>query len=76
MTLQEFAKLKKGDKIENRAFGEGNVGEVVSVEPNGVRVVWGPRSEHETPFFFGVQGTAWMHWNTVETEENAKPIAG
>ena len=66
MNLKEFSALKVGDKIENLAIGGSSVGEVVTQEPNGVRVVWGPRHDRETRFFYSVVGTAWMQWSKVE----------
>lgn len=65
MNVKQFAALKVGDKIENPALG-GSQGEVVEVTGNGVRLVWGPRHEHETRFFYAVNNTAWMQWNLVE----------
>jgi len=65
MTLQEFAALKVGDKIENHAIGGTGHGEIVETTPSGVRVVWGPRHDRETKFFYSVVGTAWMQWSKV-----------
>lgn len=69
MNIQEFAALKEGDTVENVVFGGGTAsrGEVASVEPGGVRVVWGPRHPHETRFFYSVNSTAWMHWTQPAT---------
>lgn len=63
MNLQEFAKLKLGDKIENPSTG--SKGEIVEATDSGVRVVWGDphdRNNHATKFFYSVVGTAWMNW--------------
>jgi hypothetical protein len=69
MNLQEFSALKEGDKIVNHAIGGGiyvrGHGEVVECTPSGVRVVWGPRHDRETKFFYSVVGTAWMPWSKV-----------
>jgi len=65
MNLQEFAALKVGDKIENPADGGASVGEIVETLDRGVRVVWGPRHDRETQFFYSVVGTTWMQWNKV-----------
>lgn len=64
MNLHEFSALKVGDKIENASTG--NTGEVTETTSSGVRVVWGPRHEHETRFFYSVQTTAWMSWARPE----------
>lgn len=61
MNLEEFAALKPGDKIENGT--NNSPGEVVEANASGVRLVWGPRSDRETRFFYSVQSTAWMQWN-------------
>lgn len=60
MNLQEFAALKPGSKIENPSTG--SKGEVTEATDSGVRVVWGPRSQHEYKFYYSVIGTAWMNW--------------
>lgn len=65
MNIKEFAALKPGDKIENAAPGGSSVGEVVEATDSGVRVVWGPRHDHEKLFFYSVVGTAWYQWNKV-----------
>jgi hypothetical protein len=65
VNLQEFSALKVGDKIENPAHGGMSRGEIVECTPSGVRVVWGPRHERETKFFYSVIGTAWMQWSKV-----------
>jgi len=62
MNIEEFAALKVGNKITN-PMNQGATGEVVSVEAGGVRVVWGPRHDHETRFYYSVNTTAWMHWS-------------
>lgn len=63
MNLTEFAALKVGDKIENHAQGGVGSGEIVACTSSGVRVVWGPRHDRETQFFYSVVGTAWMQWS-------------
>jgi hypothetical protein len=63
--LQEFSALKIGDKIENPADGGFSQGEIVETTPSGVRVVWGPRHDHEMKFFYSVLSTAWMSWSKV-----------
>lgn len=65
MNLKEFGALKIGDKIDNPATGGVGHGEVVECTSSGVRVVWGPRHDRETRFFYSVVGTAWMNWNKV-----------
>lgn len=65
MNMREFATLKLGDKVENLAFGAGSVGEVVAVEGEGIRVVWGPRHDYEARFFYHVNSTAWKHWTRI-----------
>lgn len=69
MNLQEFSALKPGDKIANPALHMDSTGEVVEMTPSGVRVVWGPRHEHETRFFYSVQSTAWMQWTKADSAE-------
>lgn len=64
VNLKEFSALKVGDKIENPAAG-GSSGEVVECTPSGVRLVWGPRHDRETKFFYSVVGTSWMNWSIV-----------
>ena len=71
MHLKEFAALKVGDKIENVSTGSG-VGEVVETTPSGIRLVWGPRHDRETKFFYSVVGTAWMNWSRVEALADPK----
>jgi hypothetical protein len=65
MNLQEFSALTPGDKIENHAAGGTGRGEIVECTSSGVRVVWGPRHDKETKFFYSVVGTAWMQWSKV-----------
>lgn len=62
MNLKEFSALKKGDKIENPSTGSPGSGEIVETTDSGVRVVWGPRHDRETRFFYSVVGTSWMNW--------------
>lgn len=64
MNIKEFAALKVGDKIENPAMGLGR-GEVIECTSSGVHVVWGPRHDRETKFFYSVVGTAWTQWSIV-----------
>lgn len=66
MNIQEFVALTVGDKVSNTVSGSTSIGEVTSVTPSGVRVVWGKRHATETPFFYSVQTTAWMHWTKTE----------
>ena len=66
MNIKEFGALKVGDKIENHADGGLSRGEIVETTSSGVRVVWGPRHEHETKFFYSVVGTSWMQWSRAE----------
>jgi hypothetical protein len=65
MNIKEFGALKVGDKIENPASMVASQGEVVECTSSGVRVVWGPRHDRETKFFYSVVGTAWMNWSKV-----------
>lgn len=69
MNLKEFAALKVGDKISNDMQGSTSHGEVTSISDSGVRVVWGKRHNTETPFFYSVNTTAWMHWTRLDTAE-------
>lgn len=66
MNLQEFAKLAKGDKIEN-AFA-GSQGEVTEVTTGGVRIRWGAAPTSPT-YEYSVQSTAWFHWNKVDAPQ-------
>jgi hypothetical protein len=68
MNIKEFGALKEGDKIENPAHGGMSRGEIVECTASGVRVVWGPRHDHETPFFYSVISTTWMQWSKVNAE--------
>lgn len=68
MNLQEFAALCVGDKVENHSLSGSGTGEVVQVTEKGVRVVWGPRNDRETQFFYAVMGTQWFNWSKVEPE--------
>lgn len=70
MNLQEFAALKVGDKVTN-PMNNHCPGEVVEVTDSGVRLVWGPRAERETRFFYSVNGTAWFHWSKGEDSLDA-----
>ena len=65
MNIKEFGELKVGDKITNPAIGNHAEGEVVECTDSGVRIVWGPRHDRETKFFYSVVGTAWMQWEKV-----------
>ena len=67
MNIKEFGALKVGDKIENPAMGASQ-GEIIECTSSGVRVVWGPRHEHETKFFYSVVGTSWMQWSKVDVK--------
>ena len=64
MNLQEFAALKVGDEVKSLMAGPA-VGTVTAVKENGVTVVWGDRHERETPFFYSVNSTSWMHWTQM-----------
>ena len=72
VNIKEFAALRVGDKIENHATGTISVGEVVETTSSGVRVVWGPRHDRETRFFYGVVGTAWMNWNKHDAKTHVE----
>lgn len=65
MNIKEFSALKVGDKINNPATGNSNCGEIVECTSSGVRVVWGPRHDRETRFFYSVVGTSWTQWSNV-----------
>lgn len=65
MNIKEFGALKVGDKISNHAIGSYNSGEIVECTSSGVRVVWGPRHDRETKFFYSVIGTSWMQWSNA-----------
>lgn len=71
MDLKEFSALKVGDKIENPSTGNDGTGTIVETTDSGVRVVWGPRHDKETRFFFSVVGTSWMNWVKVDAKANA-----
>lgn len=62
MNLQEFSKLRAGDKIQN-TFSQSE-GTVTEATESGVRVKW---SESSPPFFYSVQSTTWMHWTKAES---------
>lgn len=69
MNVQDFAKLKEGDKIVNYVSGRTN-GTIVSVEKMGVRIRW--NDDPASPsFFYSVNGTAWFHWTKVEEDAAA-----
>lgn len=68
MNIKEFAALKVGDKIENPSHGGASIGEITEATPSGVRLVWGPRHDRETKFFYSVISTAWMQWDKIEPE--------
>lgn len=63
MTLDEFAALKVGDKIEN-TFTHSQA-TILEATASGVRLCW---DGTQTPFFYSVQGTSWFHWSKVEHE--------
>jgi hypothetical protein len=67
MNIKEFGALKAGDHVEN-GMNNNCRGEVIETTDSGVRVVWGPRHDRETKFFYSVQSTAWMHWSKAEAE--------
>lgn len=60
MTLDEFAALKVGDKIEN-TFTHSQAS-IIEAAASGVRLVW---DGTQTPFFYSVQGTSWFHWSKI-----------
>lgn len=64
MNLQEFAALKKGDKIENNAMNGTSTGTVIAVDGQGVHVAWG--KPDAMPFGYSVQSTAWFHWTKLD----------
>lgn len=67
MTLQEFAALKVGDKIENHM--SNSHGEVVTTDASGVRVCWdraGQLPEGEVTWHYSVTSRAWSHWSKAE----------
>jgi hypothetical protein len=74
MNLQEFAALKKGDKINNGMAS--SQGEVTEVTAQGVRVRWGLHVGSIT-FMYSVNSTAWFHWSKVEpiTAELAEDLS-
>lgn len=74
MNMKEFAALKVGDKVDNLMLGT-STGEIVVVEDEGVRVVWGPRNPLETRFFYHVNSTAWKHWGKVPNDDTARSAA-
>lgn len=61
MNLQDFAKLKVGDKIDLAA--NNSTGTVTEVSDGGVYVAWG--SNAARPFFYSVNSTAWFQWEKV-----------
>lgn len=65
VTIEEFAKLKVGDKIANYMAGLTVRGVVTSVDDKGVSVCWGdggaPATRH-----YAVVGTIWTHWDKLE----------
>lgn len=62
MTLQEFAALVAGDKIDNDMTTSSGV--VTETNANGVKVRWGNGTPgNDVAFFYSVRSTAWMHWN-------------
>ena len=72
VNIKEFAALRVGDKIESPAHGGCSVGEVIECLDRGVRVVWGPRHDRETRFFYGVVGTAWMNWDKHDAKTHVE----
>jgi hypothetical protein len=65
MNIKEFVALKVGNYVEN-GMNNNCRGEVIDASDSGVRVIWGPRHDRETAFFYSVNSTAWMHWSQVE----------
>lgn len=60
MNLQQFSKLKVGDRIENPMTQSSGV--VTETTDQGIRVRWGERIERDIEFTYTVMSTAWMHW--------------
>jgi hypothetical protein len=69
MNVKEFAALKQGDKVALAMNGQSGQGEVVSVDPMGVRVRWGDNRPNAPTFFYSVNGTSWFHWSKVEAKK-------
>lgn len=65
MTLQEFAALKAGDKIENHMAGAVSVGTVKETTPSGLWLTWAG-GDLGVPFFYSVNSTSWFHWSKAE----------
>lgn len=63
MNVQEFSKLKTGDKVFNGLTN--STGRVIKETAGGVYVAWGD-SKDDQARYFSVQGTAWFHWSAVE----------
>ncbi len=61
MNIQEFAKLKIGDKIRNDMTHSD--GEVVAVDNAGVHVRWAPNT---APRHYAAMSTIWFHWDLVD----------
>jgi len=69
MNVQEFAKLKAGDRVESM---NGGVGTITETTGTGIRVCWGEPGS--TTFAFSINSTAWMHW-TVMDRVNSEALA-
>jgi hypothetical protein len=69
MTLQEFAKLKAGDRIRNDMTQ--STGEVTEATRDGVKVRWGAAGGPE--FHFSANSTGWFHWSNVGEVEDSPP---
>lgn len=66
MNVQEFSKLKTGDKIFNGLTNSH--GRVTKETAGGVHVAWGDSPDSQARYF-SVQGTSWFHWSKVEDEK-------
>jgi hypothetical protein len=58
VNIQEFAKLRVGDKVRNDMSHSS--GEVVAVDKAGVHVRWAPNT---APRHYAAMSTIWFHWS-------------
>jgi len=65
MNVQEFSKLKTGDKVHNGLTN--SAGRVTKTDAGGVYVAWGNSADDQARYF-SVQGTSWFHWSVPEPE--------
>lgn len=74
MNLQEFAKLKKGDRVVNDMTH--STGEIIEATAAGVRVRWGAAPEPGQPegqaFHVPVNSTTWFHWSLVGGDKSSE----